>query len=295
MSEVWDENWWGSTRTLDTHISTLRRKIGDDTDPPSNDRHRSRRRLPLRGLSGQRSCGVASLSRRCVIVWSCCSCRSVIVGTAGRRAARASRSSSSPSPDRSPMTQADGSGRRGARRPPRRGDGLRIISADGEPRVDRPDDIVDPIAVVRPVRAARDRARPDSDPLDERFRSRYIRLVLAAGAVLAAAGLATVQARQLARPLERLAATAARIGDGDFSTSNGPTTQIPEIDDHGAPRQRRPRRPHARHRASTSPPMPRISCAPASRASRCGSRCWAAPRPRCGRPRRGPGWPRPTS
>lgn len=35
MSTVWDENWWGSTRTLDTHTSTLRRKILDDTDPPS--------------------------------------------------------------------------------------------------------------------------------------------------------------------------------------------------------------------------------------------------------------------
>ena len=34
MSTVWDENYWGSTRTLDTHVSTLRRKIGDDTDPP---------------------------------------------------------------------------------------------------------------------------------------------------------------------------------------------------------------------------------------------------------------------
>ena len=35
MSAVWDENWWGSTRTLDTHISTLRKKILDRTDPPS--------------------------------------------------------------------------------------------------------------------------------------------------------------------------------------------------------------------------------------------------------------------
>ena len=34
MSEVWDENWWGSTRTLDTHIASLRRKLGDDTEPP---------------------------------------------------------------------------------------------------------------------------------------------------------------------------------------------------------------------------------------------------------------------
>lgn len=35
MSSVWNENHWGSTRTLDTHVSTLRRKIGDHTDPPS--------------------------------------------------------------------------------------------------------------------------------------------------------------------------------------------------------------------------------------------------------------------
>ena len=35
MNQVWDEHWWGSTRTLDTHTSTLRRKILDDSDPPS--------------------------------------------------------------------------------------------------------------------------------------------------------------------------------------------------------------------------------------------------------------------
>ena len=29
MAEVWDENWWGSTRTLDVHVGTLRRKLGD--------------------------------------------------------------------------------------------------------------------------------------------------------------------------------------------------------------------------------------------------------------------------
>ncbi|HXD58500.1 MAG TPA: response regulator transcription factor [Thermoleophilaceae bacterium] len=34
MEEVWDENWFGSTRTLDTHIGWLRQKLGDDaTDP----------------------------------------------------------------------------------------------------------------------------------------------------------------------------------------------------------------------------------------------------------------------
>jgi DNA-binding response OmpR family regulator len=29
MSEVWDENWWGSTKTLDVHMGWLRRKLGD--------------------------------------------------------------------------------------------------------------------------------------------------------------------------------------------------------------------------------------------------------------------------
>ncbi len=34
MAEVWDENWFGSTKTLDMHISWLRRKIGDDARDP---------------------------------------------------------------------------------------------------------------------------------------------------------------------------------------------------------------------------------------------------------------------
>jgi DNA-binding response OmpR family regulator len=29
MTAVWDENWWGSTKTLDTHVGWLRRKLGD--------------------------------------------------------------------------------------------------------------------------------------------------------------------------------------------------------------------------------------------------------------------------
>jgi DNA-binding response OmpR family regulator len=34
MSEVWDENWFGSTKTLDVHMSALRRKLGDDGSDP---------------------------------------------------------------------------------------------------------------------------------------------------------------------------------------------------------------------------------------------------------------------
>ena len=34
MSRVWDENWFGSTRTLDVHIRWLRQKLGDDPSEP---------------------------------------------------------------------------------------------------------------------------------------------------------------------------------------------------------------------------------------------------------------------
>jgi DNA-binding response OmpR family regulator len=30
MREVWDEHWWGSTKTLDVHIASLRRKLSGD-------------------------------------------------------------------------------------------------------------------------------------------------------------------------------------------------------------------------------------------------------------------------
>ena len=29
IQEVWDEHWWGPTKTLDVHISALRKKLGD--------------------------------------------------------------------------------------------------------------------------------------------------------------------------------------------------------------------------------------------------------------------------
>jgi len=34
MTEVWDTNWFGSTKTLDMHVSWLRRKLGDDATAP---------------------------------------------------------------------------------------------------------------------------------------------------------------------------------------------------------------------------------------------------------------------
>ena len=59
----------------------------------------------------------------------------------------------------------------------------------------------------------------------------FVRIgVLALFALAAAAALATVQARQLARPLERLARSAGRVGDGDF-TAPAESSGIDEIDD----------------------------------------------------------------
>jgi two-component system, OmpR family, response regulator RegX3 len=34
IDEVWDVNWFGSTKTLDVHVSGLRRKLGDDPGAP---------------------------------------------------------------------------------------------------------------------------------------------------------------------------------------------------------------------------------------------------------------------
>ncbi|WP_226344365.1 response regulator transcription factor [Agilicoccus flavus] len=35
MSEVWGTGWFGSTKTLDMHVSVLRRKLGDDVARPT--------------------------------------------------------------------------------------------------------------------------------------------------------------------------------------------------------------------------------------------------------------------
>jgi DNA-binding response OmpR family regulator len=34
IARVWDENWFGSTKTLDVHIGWLRGKLGDDAADP---------------------------------------------------------------------------------------------------------------------------------------------------------------------------------------------------------------------------------------------------------------------
>ncbi len=113
------------------------------------------------------------------------------------------------------------------------GDGLRVFDANGTTLVDTVGtSLVNPISVrnVGPNGTTIE-LFADRRALDDRFREQLtILLTLAGGALLASAALAAVQARQLARPLERVAGTAARLGDGDFSKANPIDTGIPEID-----------------------------------------------------------------
>lgn len=113
------------------------------------------------------------------------------------------------------------------------GEGARIVDATGVTVVER-DPLVDggTLSASRPlVDGSRLVVVAGTAELQARFRNQMLTLLaLAGGALLAAAALAAIQARQLARPLERLAKTAGRLGDGDFSVPAPPPTDIAEID-----------------------------------------------------------------
>src|SRR5699024_8315066 len=53
MREVWGAEWWRATKTLDMHISWLRRKLGDDATDP-------RRITTVRGVGFRFETGAAS-------------------------------------------------------------------------------------------------------------------------------------------------------------------------------------------------------------------------------------------
>ncbi|MDO5662169.1 MAG: response regulator transcription factor [Brachybacterium sp.] len=53
MREVWGAEWWGSTKTLDMHVSWLRRKLGDDATNP-------RRITTVRGVGFRFETGAGS-------------------------------------------------------------------------------------------------------------------------------------------------------------------------------------------------------------------------------------------
>jgi len=65
---------------------------------------------------------------------------------------------------------------------------------------------------------------------DRRVRRTWLAIAgLGVAGVAIATGLAAFESRRLSRPLERVAATSARLGDGDFS-ARAPRSGVPEID-----------------------------------------------------------------
>jgi signal transduction histidine kinase len=74
------------------------------------------------------------------------------------------------------------------------------------------------------------RATRSDAVVESRSRRAWLRLAVAAAALIAVAALAAAWlGRRLARPLERLAGSARRLGDGDFS-ARAPASGVPELD-----------------------------------------------------------------
>jgi signal transduction histidine kinase len=74
------------------------------------------------------------------------------------------------------------------------------------------------------------RVSSPSEAVDERVQRALLALVvLGVGALSAAIGLALIQSRRLSDPLARLARSATRLGDGDFSLAT-PRSGVSEID-----------------------------------------------------------------
>jgi signal transduction histidine kinase len=114
-----------------------------------------------------------------------------------------------------------------------KGDGVRILDANGDIIAERDMDDLD-----SPYRSSIDgpngtqvQVFSSGAEANRRFVDQLVRLLfLALFAVVAAAALAVIQARQLARPLERLARSATRLGDGDFNAAPPSASGIAEID-----------------------------------------------------------------
>lgn len=113
------------------------------------------------------------------------------------------------------------------------GDGIRVFAADDTVLAEiAVDGIESPFrSTVSGPDGTRVQVVTSSAESNDRFRSQLIRLsTVALFAIVVAAMLAWVQARQLASPLERLARAAARVGDGDFTVASPGVSGIDEID-----------------------------------------------------------------
>jgi signal transduction histidine kinase len=115
-------------------------------------------------------------------------------------------------------------------------DGVQVVASDGRVIIDlMPNGVTSARVSTRTaINGSIVTMVTDADPLDASVRRQLLVLLfLAFGGIAAAAGLAAVQGHQLARPLEKLASRATRLGTGDFSRQPPIRTHIPEIDDIG--------------------------------------------------------------
>jgi signal transduction histidine kinase len=110
--------------------------------------------------------------------------------------------------------------------------GHRVVILTGAVRLTVGRAIASPVMRVRAgssQRATVTAEAPEAETSRRVTRAWLLILALAAGGVAAAVALAYIQARRLARPLESLAGSSARLGEGDFSARAG-RFSIPEVD-----------------------------------------------------------------
>ena len=250
MREVWDTDWLGSTKTLDTHVLALRNKLG-----AGGDHHPARRRLPLRG---RREAPARHRDRRrvagaAVILFAVplavvlqrsyrdedllrlqrdtvAATRGIDVGVQPGDPIELPRS-----PDA--LAVYDRAGRRVAGRGPATAPPIvASVLRTGRPADDAHGGqlevavpLLDAERVTGAVRAVRSTAGAVHDT-----RGAWLVLAAIAAGLIAAAGLAAlVLGRRLAAPLERLGGAARILGEGDFSVRS-PRAGVAEVDAVGA-------------------------------------------------------------
>ncbi len=106
-----------------------------------------------------------------------------------------------------------------------------LVVYPGGPTIQNRGRIRDPMEATAPgPEGSLVRVTSPSDAVDARVQRALLALVLLGVAALSAAvGLALIQSKRLSDPLARLARSATRLGDGDFSLAT-PRSGVPEMD-----------------------------------------------------------------